>query len=71
MGRGKKVCLGCISETVRCKNYYLVGRLVRRCRGTTSWSDLDLTFDLAIMTVSLKMLSGLYLGNCVGVGVGS
>ena len=29
-----------------------------------SWSDLDLTFDLAVVTLSLKILSGLYLGNC-------
>ena len=27
------------------------------------WSDLDLTFDLAVVTLSLKILSGLYLGN--------
>ena len=27
------------------------------------WSDQDLTFDLAIVTLSLKILSGLYLGN--------
>ena len=26
-------------------------------------SDLDLTFDLAVVTLSLKILSGLYLGN--------
>ena len=31
--------------------------------GATSWSDLDLTFDLAIVTLSLKILSGLYLRN--------
>ena len=31
--------------------------------GATSWSDLDLTFDLAVVTLSLKILSGLYLGN--------
>ena len=42
---------------------YLVGTLVRRCRCATSWSDLDLTFNLAIVTLSLKFLSGLYLGN--------
>ena len=24
----------------------------------------DLTFDLAVVTLSLKILSGLYLGNC-------
>ena len=41
----------------------MVGTLVRRCRCATSWSDLDLTFVLAIVTLSLKMLSGLYLGN--------
>ena len=29
-----------------------------------SWCDLDLTFDLAVVTLSLKILSGLYLGNC-------
>ena len=29
----------------------------------TSWSDLDLTFDLAVVTLSLKILSGPYLGN--------
>ena len=28
-----------------------------------SWCDLDLTFDLARVTLSLKILSGLYLGN--------
>ena len=26
-------------------------------------ADQDLTFDLAIVTLSLKILSGLYLGN--------
>ena len=28
-----------------------------------SWCDLDLTFDLAVVILSLKILSGLYLGN--------
>ena len=28
-----------------------------------SWCDLDLTFDLAIVTLTYKILSGLYLGN--------
>ena len=27
------------------------------------WSDLDLTFDLAVVTLIYKILSGLYLGN--------
>ena len=42
----------------------MVGILVRGCRCATSWSDLDLTFDLAIVTLTYKILSGLYLGNC-------
>ena len=29
----------------------------------TSWCDFDLTFDLAVVTLSLKILSELYLGN--------
>ena len=42
----------------------MVGTLVRGCRCATSWSDLDLIFDLAAVTFSLKILSGVYLGNC-------
>ena len=26
--------------------------------------DLDLTFDLAVVTLTFKILPGLYLGNC-------
>ena len=28
-----------------------------------SWCDLDLTFDLAVVTLACKILSRLYLGN--------
>ena len=42
----------------------MVGTLVRSSRCATSWSDLDLTFDLAVVTVTYKTLSGLYLSNC-------
>ena len=35
----------------------------RWARCATSWSDLDLTFDIALVTLSLKILSGLYLRN--------
>ena len=42
---------------------YLVGTLVRGCRCATSWCDLDLTFDLAVVTLTYKISSGLYLGN--------
>ena len=41
-----------------------MGTLVRVCRCATSWCDLDLTFDLAVVTLTYKILSGLYLGNC-------
>ena len=27
-----------------------------------SWCDIDLTFDLVIVTMSFKILSGLFLG---------
>ena len=59
--RREKVCPDCISETVRCRE--LVRTFVRMCRYATSWPDPDLTFDLAAVTLSLKILSKLYLGN--------
>ena len=40
----------------------MLGTLVRSCRGAASWCDLDLTFDLAEVTLTYKILSGLYLG---------
>ena len=33
------------------------------CRCARSWCDLDLIFDLAIVTLTYKILSGLYFGN--------
>ena len=42
----------------------MVGTLVRGCSSATLWCDLDLTFDLALVTLTYKILSGLYLGNC-------
>ena len=33
------------------------------CRCATSWYDLDMTFDLAVVTFTYKILSRLYLGN--------
>ena len=41
-----KICLGSISDTIRCRNL-IVGRKIGqgyRCEG--SWCDIDLTFDL-------------------------
>ena len=34
------------------------------CRCAISWYDLDLTFDLAALTLTFKILSRLYLGIC-------
>ena len=43
----------------------MVGTWARGCRCATSWFDLDLTFDLAIVTLTYKILSGLYLSQSV------
>ena len=39
----------------------MVETLVGGCRSATSWCDLDLTFDLVIVSMSFKILSGLFL----------
>ena len=39
-------------------SWYLVGTLVRGCRCAMSWHDLDLTFDLAVVTLTYNALSG-------------
>ena len=41
----------------------LVGTLVTGYRCATSCSDLDLTFDLSVVILTYKILSGLYLGK--------
>ena len=42
----------------------MVGTLVRMCRCATSWSDLDLTFDLAVVTLTYKPFPG-YISETV------
>ena len=42
----------------------MVGTLVRGCRCATSWYDLDLTLDLAVVTLTYKVLSG-YISETV------
>ena len=42
---------------------YLVGTLVRGCRCATSWCDLDLSFDLAVVIFTYIILFGLFLRN--------
>ena len=40
----------------------MVGILVIGCRCATSFCDLDLTFDLVIVTMSFNSFSELFLG---------
>ena len=44
----------------------LGGKLVRACRYAMSWCDRDLTFDLAVVTLTLtfNIFSGLFLRSC-------
>ena len=41
----------------------MVVPLIRQCRCATSWCNLDLTFDLAIVTLTYKILFGVYFRN--------
>ena len=47
----------------------MVGTLLRGCRCAMSWFELDLTFDLVVVTLTYKILSGLYLRNGKVLGV--
>ena len=59
----EKVCPGLSQNPLGVGSSYFLGTLVRGCRCATSWPYFDLTFDLAAVTLSLKILSRLYLGN--------
>ena len=39
----------------------MVGTLVWGCRCAVSWCDIDLTFDLAVVTLTFKILSRQFL----------
>ena len=43
-------CLGCITEAVRCRNFILSGDIDWGCRCAAAWCDLDLLFDLAVVS---------------------
>ena len=62
-GGGEKFVQGCVSETVRCRKLILDRDIGWVCRCATSWYDLDLAFDLAVVTLKFKFLSRLYLRN--------
>ena len=51
----------CISETIRCRMLIISKDLGWECRYAVSWCDFGLTFDLAVVTLIFKILSGLYL----------
>ena len=73
-GRREIVCSGCISETVRCRKFIL-GRDIGWGGwgwgvGGGGWVGVGvqrhgLTFDLAVVTFSLKILSGLYISATI------
>ena len=39
----------------------MVGTLVRGCRCAASWCDLDLTFDLVVVTLTFTILLHLWI----------
>ena len=43
----------------------MVGTLVVSCRCAMSLCDLDLTFDLTVVTLTFKVLSGQYLSETI------
>ena len=63
-GWPEKSCPDCVSDTISCRksifgaDIWLVGS---RC--AMSWWDFSLIFDLAVVTLTLKILSGLYFGK--------
>ena len=61
---GRKKFVGAIYQKLQSVGTrYLVGTLFRGCRCPMSCCDLDLTFNLAVVTLTYKILSRLYLGN--------
>ena len=41
-----------------------MGTLIEECRHSTLGCDLDLTFDIDKVTLTFKIMCGLYLRNC-------
>ena len=62
-GGRKKLIWALSQKPLRCK--MSIGRdLGLGYMHAVSWCDFDLTFDLAIMTLTFKIMSGLYVENC-------
>ena len=53
--RLEKVCPGCVSETITCRKLILGRDIGCGCRCEMSWCDLELTFDLAVVTLTYKI----------------
>ena len=48
----------------------MVGSLLRGCRCTTSWCDLDLTFEHTVVSLKYEILFRLYHGKHKGHWLG-
>ena len=66
----EKVCPGCILETIRYRKLILGRDIGWGCRCAVSWCDLDLTFDLAVVTYISETVRcrKLILGREIGWG---
>ena len=63
-GGREKVCLRCISETVRCRKLILGTDIgLRGVELHSHGVTLVSTFDLAVVTLTYKIMFRLYLGN--------
>ena len=61
-GGGKN--LGCILETVGCSKLIPGRNIGWEYRCAMLWYDFNFLFDLTAVTLTFKILYGLYLRNC-------
>ena len=59
----EKVCLGCISRTLKCRKLKPCRDIGWGYRFVLSWCDFDFTFDLAVVTLIFNILSRLHIRN--------
>ena len=50
-------------DCIRCRKLTCSMDIGWGCRCAMSWCDFNLSLDLAIVTLTFKILPGLYLGN--------
>ena len=63
-GARKKFVWAVSHKTIRCRKLILGRDIGWGCRCATSWSDLDLTFDIAVVTLTYKSCPG-YISESV------